>query len=488
MSMPTVSRVLSRFLNAARGLPALVAQSLDPKTPADAGIVDSQLDFVQASIRRLDWALPLAGATVMLTVHAYGISLAPIAVCFGVLILNCLFNEYLLTRPASRCNDILARTKQRARRVAGMALVLSSVWCAVVLSMYHSEITANRMFVVLVLACTLGSLSTMFAMHTAAAVGSMAVIATSLVTIMCLNMSSGRLTLVPMGGIYIILVVNQVAGMHVRFRQTRRLEQEREDLIASLQDANIQALSAQERAMAANKAKSEFLANMSHELRTPLNAIIGFSEIMREQMFGALGHNRYREYSRLIHNAGTHLLGLINDVLDMSKIEAGKLELHLEEFDLHTVIEECVDLMRERAEAAKVELVRELSDGTQYLFADRRAVSQMLLNLLSNAVKFTLPGGRIRVLTAKRDSRLILTVADDGVGIAVGDLHRLGNPFVQVGTQAGILHAGTGLGLALVRALAEKHAGSMHIESEQTVGTTVTIDLPLRTSMSAVAA
>jgi signal transduction histidine kinase len=487
MSMPSASRALSRFLNAARGLPAVIAQSLNPVTPADAGIVDSQLDFVQVSIRRLDWALPLVGAAVMLTVHAYGIPIEPIATCFGVLILICLSNEYFLTRAVPHCDDILARTKQRARRIAAMTLVLSSVWCALVLSMYHSEITPNRVFVVLILACSLGSLSTMFAMHTAAAAGSMAVVAACFVTIMCLNMFSGRLTLVPVGVIYIILVVNQVAGMHVRFRQTKRLEQEREDLIASLQEANIQALAAQERAMAANKAKSEFLANMSHELRTPLNAIIGFSEIMREQMFGALGHNRYHEYSRLIHNAGSHLLGLINDVLDMSKIEAGKLELHLEEFDLHTVIGECVDLMRERAEAAKVELVTKLSEGTRYLFADRRAVKQMLLNLLSNAVKFTLPGGRVCVRAAKRDSRLILNVEDDGVGIAAADLHRLGNPFVQVGNQAGILHAGTGLGLALVRALAEKHAGSMHIESEEAVGTTVTIELPLRTSMSAAA-
>jgi signal transduction histidine kinase len=487
MSMPSASRGLSRLLNAARDLPAMIAQSLNPATAADASIVDSQLDFVEGNIRRLDWALPVVGAAIMFTVHAYGIPIASIAACFAVLLLNCLVNEYFLTRAARQDEDMLARTKHRAKKIVAMTLILSGVWCVLVLSMYHPEITANRIFVVLILACTFGSLSTMFAMHVAAAASSMAVVSFCLVAIMGLNTVSGRLTLIPVGMLYILLVVNQVAAMHVRFTQTRRLEQEREDLIASLQEANIQALAAQERAMAANKAKSEFLANMSHELRTPLNAIIGFSEIMREQMFGALGHDRYCEYSRLIHNAGTHLLGLINDVLDMSKIEAGKLELHLEEFDLHTAVEECVELMGERAQAAKVELVTQLSDGTRYLFADRRAVNQMLLNLLSNAVKFTLPGGRVWVRAVRRDSRLILTVEDDGVGIAEADLRRLGNPFVQVGNQAGILHAGTGLGLALVRALAEKHAGTMHIESEETVGTTVTIELPLRTSMSAAA-
>jgi two-component system cell cycle sensor histidine kinase PleC len=353
--------------------------------------------------------------------------------------------------------------------------------------MYHSEISANRLFVVLILACTLGSLSTMFAMHTAAAAGAILVMSVSLIAIMFLNSLSGRLTLLPMGAIYVILVVNQVRGMHGRFQQTKRLEQERESLIASLREANIQSMAAQERAMTANKAKSEFLANMSHELRTPLNAVIGFSEIMREQMFGPLGHNRYREYSGLIHSAGTHLLGLINDVLDMSKIEAGKLELHPEQFDLKTVIGECADLMAERAAAAKVDLATDICDAALPVFADRRAMNQILLNLLSNAVKFTLPGGRICIRATTRGSRMIFSVEDNGVGIPAADLHRLGKPFVQVHNQAGILHTGTGLGLALVRALAEKHQGSMRIQSEEAVGTTVTVELPVRASMSVAA-
>jgi signal transduction histidine kinase len=208
---------------------------------------------------------------------------------------------------------------------------------------------------------------------------------------------------------------------------------------------------------------------------------------MREQMFGALGDNRYREYSRLIHGAGTHLLGLINDVLDMSKIEAGKLELHPEQFDLQTVIGECMNLMRERAGAAQIELVTDVPSGPLFLFADRRAVSQMLLNLLSNALKFTLAGGRICIRAASRKSRMILAVEDNGVGIAEADLRDLGNPFVQAHNQPGILHTGTGLGLALVRALAEKHQGSMRIESRESFGTTVTIELPIRAAMSAAA-
>jgi len=487
MSMPSALRALQRFFQAAPRLPAAFAQLLDPPTPADARIMEQQLDSVQANIRRLDWALPLVGATVMFTVQAYGIPMVPaMAAWFGALVLNCMLNEYLLTRRTAPSEDIVAHVKRRSRTIAGMALALTGIWCGLVLSMYHSDIPANRMFVVLILACTLGSLSTMFAMHKPAAMSVIVVTSVCLIVVMCLNTFSGRFTLLPIGSIYILLVTNQVRGMHGRFQNTKRLEQERESLIAGLREANIKSLAAEERATAANKAKSEFLANMSHELRTPLNAVIGFSEIMREQMFGTLGHSRYREYSGLIHNAGKHLLGLINDVLDMSKIEAGKLELHPEHFDLKTVIGECVDLMGERAASTNVELVTDISD-VPLLFADRRAVSQILLNLISNAVKFTLPGGRVCVRANADGSFMRLTVEDDGVGIAARDLPRLGNPFVQVHNQAGILHAGTGLGLALVRALAEKHNGSMRIESEEAVGTIVTVELPLRAAMSAAA-
>jgi signal transduction histidine kinase len=487
MFLPNAFRALERFVTTVRGLPAAIRRSLNPATIADANIVELQLNFIHTSIRRLDWALPLAGATVMFTVHAYGIAVTRVAIFFGMLLANCLFNEYVLMRKSAAAEDVVTRACRRARRLAAMTLVLSVVWCALLLSMYHPEITANRMFVVLVLACTLGSLSTMFAVHTASAVGAISIMSVCLLVVMVLNMMAGRLTLLPMGLMYVVLVVNQARAMNRRFQRMRRLEQEREALIASLKNANSQSKAAQERAMSANKAKSEFLANMSHELRTPLNAIIGFSEIMREQMFGALGDNRYREYSRLIHGAGTHLLGLINDVLDMSKIEAGKMELHPEQFDLKTVIAECVELMAERASSREIELVIEYGPDSLVLVADRRAVSQMLLNLLSNAVKFSLTGGRIQVRAVLRNGRVVLSVEDNGIGISEADLRDLGNPFVQAHNQLGIVHTGTGLGLALVRALAEKHAGAMHIESRESVGTTVTIELPIRPAIAAAA-
>ncbi len=484
--MPKALAALQNVLNAVSRLPARIAASLNPETPDEARIVEAQLQFVQSSIRRLDWALPLAGLTVLLTAHAYGIALAPPAAVFAILAANCLLNEYLFTRKPAPAADIVGQIRQRAHLIAAMTLVLAVVWCGLVISMYHTEIVANRLFVVLILACTLGSLSIMVAMHTAAAVGAVSVISCSLLAVMTNNMLSGRLTLLPIGITYIVLVVNQARGIHGRFERTKRLELERETLIAELRNANRESLAAEERANAANRAKSEFLANMSHELRTPLNAIIGFSEIMEGQMFGALGHSRYREYSGLIHNAGSHLLGLINDVLDMSKIEAGKLELTPEEFDLNRVIGEIVALMNERASETRLEIVVEVPARPLVLFADRRAVSQILLNLLSNAIKFTLPGGRITIRANSNGGSMTLSVEDTGVGIPADDLPRLGQPFVQVHNQAGIpQQTGTGLGLALVAALAKQHGGSMRIESEENIGTTVTVEIPVRVAPAA---
>jgi signal transduction histidine kinase len=208
---------------------------------------------------------------------------------------------------------------------------------------------------------------------------------------------------------------------------------------------------------------------------------------MYEQMFGPLGNSRYSEYSGMIHSAGVHLLGLVNDILDMAKIEAGKLELHPEELDAGHVINECVEMMRGRADNANVQLSVDSFREPLILFADRRAVNQILLNLLSNAVKFTLPGGRVRVRAQNRDSCMIISVEDTGVGIPEDDLHRMGTPFAQARNRAVISQPGTGLGLALVRALAEKHHGTMRIESTEHVGTTVTVELPIRALISAAA-
>jgi cell cycle sensor histidine kinase DivJ len=224
-------------------------------------------------------------------------------------------------------------------------------------------------------------------------------------------------------------------------------------------------------------AKSRFLANMSHELRTPLNAIIGFSDIMRAQLFGPMAP-RYQEYAGLIHESGGHLLDLINDVLDMSKIEAERFTLTVEPFDAREAVSAALRLTRVQADQAKIALRGALSSTPLEVNADRRALKQIVLNLVSNALKFTPSGGQVNVVARARGHDLEIIVADTGVGIAPADLQRLGRPYEQAGG-ADQRAQGTGLGLSLVRALSELHGGTMTIKSVLGEGTAVTVRLPV---------
>jgi cell cycle sensor histidine kinase DivJ len=230
-------------------------------------------------------------------------------------------------------------------------------------------------------------------------------------------------------------------------------------------------------AEAQNAGKSRFLANMSHELRTPLNAIMGFSDIMRQRLFGPMS-DRYADYSELIHESGGHLLELINDVLDMSKIEAERFELNLEPFDARDAINAVLRLMRGQADRAGVHLRGLVPREPLNVMADRRALKQIALNLISNALKFTPKDGSVTVTVQAAGPALELIVADTGEGIGAEDLLRLGRPFEQAGD--GTQRAnGTGLGLSLVRAFSELHGGEMQIESQLGEGTTVIVRLPV---------
>ncbi|MDB5469178.1 MAG: two-component sensor histidine kinase [Caulobacter sp.] len=223
--------------------------------------------------------------------------------------------------------------------------------------------------------------------------------------------------------------------------------------------------------------KSRFLANMSHELRTPLNAIMGFSDIMRQRLFGPMP-DKYGEYSGLVHEAGSHLLDLINDVLDMSKIEADRFELSREPFDAREAVSAALRLMRLQADGAGVQLRGMLPTQPLEIDADRRALKQIVLNLVSNALKFTPKGGAITVTAHGFEGFFERVVADTGVGIGAEDLERLGRPYEQAG-DSDRRALGTGLGLSLVRSFAELHGGEMGIESTLGQGTTVTIRLPV---------
>ena len=232
------------------------------------------------------------------------------------------------------------------------------------------------------------------------------------------------------------------------------------------------------RAEEANQAKSKFLANMSHELRTPLNAIIGFSEIMESGMFGPLGADKYQEYCSDIRGSGQYLLDVINDILDMSKIEAGRIRLEFEDLALDPLLGEAMRVVAARAQDKELQLSSKISPELQ-LRADRRALKQIALNLLSNAVKFTPAGGRVTVRGRATDHCIVLGIADTGIGIAKDALARLGRPFEQVESQLTKSHQGSGLGLAISKSLVELHGGRMRIRSTLGKGTMVVVRLPL---------
>jgi two-component system, cell cycle sensor histidine kinase DivJ len=256
------------------------------------------------------------------------------------------------------------------------------------------------------------------------------------------------------------------------------------DLVTVLRDISARKATEQDMTAAfeemerSSLAKSRFLARVSHELRTPLNAIIGFSEILSQEMFGKLEQDRNREYAELIHDSGRHLLELINDILDMSRIESGHFRIVAEPFDLSALIENCCQLLKPQADAAGLRIETDLPVSLPELVADRRACKQMLLNLLHNAVKFSNHGGRVVVGAYVDGGTTSVYVADEGVGISREDIKLLGQPFVQLQSSYDRNYEGAGLGLSVVKGLVTLHGGEMEIESEPGVGTRLTLRFP----------
>ena len=259
-------------------------------------------------------------------------------------------------------------------------------------------------------------------------------------------------------------------------RQSRRqLEKQAQQLVELAEKY----MSEKNKAEKANMAKSEFLANMSHELRTPLNAIIGFSEIMEQSLFGPIGNAKYSEYAHDINQSGNHLLDVINDILDMSKIEAGRLSLNKTHVQLDEIMQDSLKIVTKTAEEKSISFDREEMEAAE-IFADKRAIKQVLINLLSNAVKFTPKNGHVTVRISKREDDVSFCIEDTGIGIPKNDIAKLGRPFEQVENQFSKSHKGSGLGLAISRSLIEMHGGDFIIRSQLGHGTSVTCRLPIK--------
>ena len=257
-------------------------------------------------------------------------------------------------------------------------------------------------------------------------------------------------------------------------RTKRELEKTSEDLTSALGAA-----------AAANESKANFLASMSHELRTPLNAIIGFSDFLMLEAFGPIGCTRYREYIQDIHDSGAHLLSLINDVLDLSRLDAGQTELKEEDIDLSGLVAETLRMLQPQAQKTNVTLLEGVDDNVPFICADRRRILQVLLNLVSNAVKFTPAGGTVTIAASYSGTEVRIAVRDTGIGIAKHDIPRALERFGQVDSRLARKYQGAGLGLPLAKQLMELHGGRLELTSEVGRGTTVTVTLPAERVVSA---
>ena len=257
-----------------------------------------------------------------------------------------------------------------------------------------------------------------------------------------------------------------------------RMEEDYRKRMDALMDELEAAHQAKQAAVVLAQSRKDFLTAMSHELRTPLNAILGFSEMITKEVAGPVENERYLEYAQIIHSSGVHVLSLVNDLLDLSKLDAGKLELHVEPVEILKIIIDCVRLVGPESARSHIGISVHVFDGIDRLCGDSKRLRQMLLNLLSNALKFTPVGGEISIDVFRRGEEVAISVSDTGIGIRAEDIPKVLEPFGQVESELSQKHSGTGLGLPLTKELAELHGGSLTMESNVDVGTAVTILLP----------
>jgi len=385
-------------------------------------------------------------------------------------------------------------------RFVGIQIAISSAWGLMPWVLWDSGNPLNHVFLIAAIVAVLASLLISRANHIDMFVACMLPLVIFSAVRFVLGGSLLDITLSVALPIFAAQSFYDGRRLTSRLDEDSRLRFEVEDLARELEEARDEALRKRFEAETANASKTAFLANMSHELRTPLNAILGFSEIIAKECFGSVGSPRYKEYAGDIHSSGAHLLSLINDLLDVAKIEAGRMEIEPHSLDVQRTFDTALKIIGAKARERRQDLVIDIDPDAPTLWADERALKQILINLVSNAVKFTPEGGRITVIGSRaRCGSFQIMVEDNGPGIPREKLDKIFKPFSQVDNRYDRQGGGTGLGLALVRGLTELHGGRAWIESEQGKGCRAYVILPTdasgmpaenssRESMSAAAA
>ena len=371
----------------------------------------------------------------------------------------------LLWQHFRRSDPAITRPKERSRAFVSAATASGALWASAIMFMWPAGSLIHQLFLAGTTLAAIGVAVVSLASYMSAAAMYVVVSASVFAWGFFWHGTGDAGTVVVGVAAIFALLLYQARYVNRLLKEQSRL---RFDLVAAAEIGE-----------AASRAKSQFIANMSHELRTPLNAILGFSELIRDESFGPIAEKRYTGYASDIHNSGKHLLDVINDILDLSKIEAGKMDLTEEHVDLAQIINSSINLVRDSADRAGVTLSTVLPDHSMGMLADERALKQILINLLSNAIKFTPLGGEV-VTEVKLvpGGGLMLMLRDTGIGMAAEDIPRAMAPFGQVDGTLARKFEGTGLGLPLVKSLVERHGGEFRLQSELGVGTTATASFP----------
>ena len=379
--------------------------------------------------------------------------------------------RFLLTR-SYKANSGRVSPAAWAKRFAAGAALSGALWGSLaVVSAFWGGLIEHVFIAFVIAGTTAGGLGTLtpylpaYLSYLAAAVVPLAL--AFLIRVDPVYLGMGVLTLL------YLAVMTMTARNYSRYVSgTVRLQIENRDL-------NRELTAARNAAAKASREKWETLAHLSHELRTPMNAVLGFSESMQTEIFGPLGHPRYLEYSRHVHDSGRHVLDLVTEILTLAEAEAGNLTLALDEVNVASLVRGCVTLLTKDAESRSIRLIEEISEDTPDIVADRLKLRQVLLNLLSNGIKYTRPGGEVRIATRREGDQLAIIVSDNGIGMSPDDVPKALRPFVRL--QSPLTHAteGTGLGLPLCKRFVELHGGLLDIATAPNRGTTVAVLLPI---------
>ena len=451
-------------------------RSLYPETDLHVQLVGAQVRMVRDATHSLVYILPFASLLVAWA-NSQWIATPVLAAWCAAITASAIAFETIYRRTERSAGNDAAGVGRRARTFFALGVVQSAIWASMGIVLWAPDQPVNHMLLILILASTISGWCAIGSMHLA--IGRAPIVCYAIGMIAMPLFANDTLDHA-LAGMCLAFTVVMVIYARTTFETTRRmlsLQFERTGLIANLKRAKKDSDEARHRAESASLAKSQFLANMSHELRTPMNAILGFSEIISSKALGA-AVDKYAEYAALIHNSGQQLLGLINDILDLAKLEAGHMELREEPVDLPSLALDAARSMSPRATAAQLALETHMPVNLPLLRADERALQQILMNLLSNAIKFTPPGGRVTIFAELAGSGLMFGVEDTGVGIAEDDLERVFESFGQGRHDITTYEKGTGLGLPIVKGLAEAHGGHVALLSRKDEGTRVTVYLP----------